>query len=85
MLAGGWGELHYLTTRGELPATHLMIYGPRDSVEADSVWKILQASHAFARGSSRRSSCVTHLNPRAVCDDLEAELASDLGRPDVGR
>lgn len=56
VLAGGWGELHYLTTRGKLPATHLMIYAPRDSAEADSVWKILQASHAFARGSSRRSS-----------------------------
>jgi len=55
VLAGGWGELHHLAARGELPTTHLMIYAPRASAEVDSVWKILQASHTFARGSSRRS------------------------------
>lgn len=56
VLIGGWGEPHYLAARGELPATHLMIYAPRDSIEVDSVWKILQTSHTFARGSPRRST-----------------------------
>ena len=56
VLDGGWGELHYLAAQGELPATHLMIYAPRDSAEVDSVWTILQASHTFARGSSRPST-----------------------------
>jgi hypothetical protein len=56
VLAGGWGEPHYLATQGELPASHLMIYAPRDAAEVDSVWKILQASHRFAQGPSRRST-----------------------------
>lgn len=51
VLAGGWGEAHYLVSHGDLPATHLMIYAPRDGAEVEAVWKILQASHAFARGS----------------------------------
>jgi hypothetical protein len=57
--AGGWGELHYLATRGELPTTHLMIYAPRDRDELDSVWKIIQASHTFAQGPPRDSSATT--------------------------
>jgi hypothetical protein len=59
VLAGGWGEPHYLAARGELPATHLMIYAPRDRAELDAVWKIIQASHTFAQGPPRESSATT--------------------------
>lgn len=51
VLNGGWGELHYMAAEGKVPSTHLMIYAPRDPAEVEAVWKILQASHAFARGS----------------------------------
>jgi hypothetical protein len=33
-----------------VPATLVMIYGPRDEAELETVWELLQASYAFARG-----------------------------------
>ncbi len=47
----GWGELHPLARMGVMPPTALMVFGPRDAGELEVVWTILQASHAFARGS----------------------------------
>ena len=46
----GWGELHPVARRGWLPPTALMVYGPRDPEELETVWVILQASHVFACG-----------------------------------
>ncbi len=46
-----WGELHEYTDSiaGE-DSRYLMVYGPRDRVDLDSVWKIVQASYAYATG-----------------------------------
>ncbi|HWB72254.1 MAG TPA: hypothetical protein VG452_08545 [Egibacteraceae bacterium] len=51
VLSGGWGEPHYLAARGQIPGSHLMVYAPRDPVELEVVWKVLQVSYNFARGS----------------------------------
>lgn len=44
----GWGEFHPLVDQGIMPPTNLMVYGPRDADELESVWRIVQASHANA-------------------------------------
>ena len=46
----GWAELHPLAREGTAPATLVMIYGPRDKAELETVWRLVQASYAFARG-----------------------------------
>lgn len=46
----GWGELHPLARQGVLPPSFVMVYGPRDDRELETVWAILQASYAYARG-----------------------------------
>jgi hypothetical protein len=46
----GWGELHPVARMGLIPATAVMIFGPRDAAEVDVVWQIVQFSHAFACG-----------------------------------
>jgi len=51
----GWGELHPLARLGHMPATAMMVFGPRDAAELEVVWTILRASHAFARGSDEPS------------------------------
>jgi len=47
----GWGELHPLARAGVIPRVAVMVFGPRDADELEAVWAILQASHAFARGT----------------------------------
>ena len=46
VVAKGWGELHPAARVG----TVTMVFGPRDVEELETVWVILRASHAFARG-----------------------------------
>ncbi|MDT7883899.1 MAG: DUF5519 family protein [Thermoflexus sp.] len=46
----GWGEFHPLVAQGVLPPIYVMVYGPRDEAELEVVWRILQASYAFACG-----------------------------------
>jgi Family of unknown function (DUF5519) len=46
----GWAEPHPLARRGVIPASHVMIYGPRDKAELETVWELVQASYAYARG-----------------------------------
>jgi hypothetical protein len=46
----GWAEFHPLARRGRLPATLVMIYGPRDEAELETVWQLVEISYAFARG-----------------------------------
>jgi hypothetical protein len=46
----GWAEFHPLARRRMLPATIVMIYGPRDEAELETVWQLVEISYAFARG-----------------------------------
>ena len=47
----GWGEPHPMAQLiGGGSSTALMVYGPRDESEVETVWQILQASYAFAAG-----------------------------------
>jgi|SRR5581483_1958175 len=46
----GWGELHPAARMGMIPATALMVYGPRDEEELETVWAILRISYEHARG-----------------------------------
>jgi hypothetical protein len=48
----GWAELHPLAREGIAPKTMVMLYGPRDEEELETVWQLVQASYAFARGQS---------------------------------
>jgi Family of unknown function (DUF5519) len=48
----GWAEFHPLARREMLPATIVMIYGPRDEAELETVWQLVEVSYAFARGES---------------------------------
>jgi len=49
-IARGWAEPHPLIAQGRVPATVVMIYGPRDAEELETVWSLIVASHAFATG-----------------------------------
>jgi len=44
----GWAEFHPLVAQGVMPPTIVMVFGPRDADELETVWRILQASHANA-------------------------------------
>jgi hypothetical protein len=46
----GWAEFHPLARRGMAPTTLVMIYGPRDEAELETVWQLVEISYAFARG-----------------------------------
>ncbi len=47
----GWGELHPLARNGVAPATLVMLFGPRDEAELETIWRLIELSYAFARGS----------------------------------
>jgi hypothetical protein len=49
----GWAELHPLARAGRLPETLVMVYGPRDSDELETVWSLVTASYENARGPDR--------------------------------
>ncbi|MFI7708864.1 luciferase family protein [Nonomuraea sp. NPDC049480] len=49
----GWAEFHPLARRGMIPATHVMVYGPRDEAELETVWHLVEISYAFACGGER--------------------------------
>lgn len=46
----GWAEPHPLARDGLLPRTLVMLYGPRDGEELETVWSLVRTSHAFACG-----------------------------------
>jgi luciferase-like monooxygenase len=52
VIGAGWGEHHPLVEQGVMPATQLMVYGPRDAGELEVVWSIVEQSYAFARGGA---------------------------------
>ncbi|HSD24113.1 MAG TPA: luciferase family protein [Solirubrobacterales bacterium] len=49
-IARGWAELHPLARAGRVPETLVMVYGPRDDEELETVWRLVAASYANARG-----------------------------------
>lgn len=51
-IESGWAEVHPLVRRGMIPPSHVMIYGPRDAAELDTVWQLVEVSYAFARGAT---------------------------------
>jgi hypothetical protein len=53
----GWAELHPLARDGTAPPTLLMLYGPRDKAELETVWQLVEASYAFACGRTGLIEC----------------------------
>lgn len=51
VIAADWGELHPLAAAGRVPATRMMIYGPRDREELEVVYDLVVESYRFAGGS----------------------------------
>ena len=49
----GWAELHPVALAGRVPPTLVMLYGPRDEVELETVWGLVKQSYDFARGEAR--------------------------------
>lgn len=48
----GWAEAHPLASRGIAPPTLVMLFGPRDNAELETIWQLIQISYGFARGPS---------------------------------
>ncbi|MFB4278134.1 luciferase family protein [Nonomuraea sp. MTCD27] len=46
----GWAELHPIVHEGRCPPTLVLLYGPRDEDELETVWELVRRSHAFASG-----------------------------------
>jgi phospholipase/carboxylesterase len=51
LLAAGWGELHPSAPPGFAPGKTVMVWGPQDEAELETVWRILRFSHAYATAS----------------------------------
>ncbi|AZQ32844.1 phospholipase [Streptomyces cyaneochromogenes] len=49
-IESGWAEHHPLVRSGKVPETLVMIYGPRDAAELETLWQLVGVSYAFARG-----------------------------------
>ena len=52
-VARGWAELHPLARAGRLPETLVMVYGPRNADELETVWWLVTSSYENARGRHR--------------------------------
>lgn len=59
VIAHGWGEFHPLVEQGVMPPINLMVYGPRDEDELETIWQIVQASHANATGVATDADLAT--------------------------
>jgi phospholipase/carboxylesterase len=44
----GWAEPHFLVHTGQVPATIVMLYAPRDLTEQAVVLRLVRASYEFA-------------------------------------
>ena len=51
LIAKGWGELHPSAPQGFAPGKTVLVWGPRDAAELETVWEVLCCSHAYATGS----------------------------------
>lgn len=45
----GWAEPHFLALTGQLPATVVMLFAPRNDAEREVVLDLVRASYEFAR------------------------------------
>jgi hypothetical protein len=52
----GWAEFHPFVLSGQLPATHVMVYAPRDREELELVWTLVETSYRFAASATNGSS-----------------------------
>ena len=59
VIARGWGEFHPLVEQGIMQPINLMVYGPRDEEELETVWQIVQASYANATGVASDADLAT--------------------------
>ena len=50
VVAAGWGEPHPMALRQGPPVTNILLYGPRDEAELDTVLEIVRRSYDFACG-----------------------------------
>lgn len=50
IIAKGWGEVHPIARSQPSPAL-VMIFGPRDADELETVWQLVRASYDFAAGT----------------------------------
>jgi len=41
-----------MARRGLAPPTLVMLYGPRDQAELETIWQLVETSYAFARGAA---------------------------------
>ena len=48
-VAQGWAEVHPLVHMGRRPPNLVMLYGPRDADELETIWHLVETSYAFAR------------------------------------
>jgi phospholipase/carboxylesterase len=55
VIARGWGEFHPLVEQGGMPPTMVMVYGPRDEAELETVTQIVRASYDNATGAPAKS------------------------------
>ncbi len=46
----GWAEMHPASRAGYQPDTLVMLYGPRDRGELETIWSLVKSSYTFARG-----------------------------------
>ena len=51
-MAQGWAEMHPVALMGQIPRTMVMIYGPRDAGELETVAGLVGISHRFATGQA---------------------------------
>ncbi|MEV1172498.1 luciferase family protein [Nonomuraea sp. NPDC049784] len=50
VVAKGWAEFHPAVHEGRHPPTLVMLYGPRNEADLETVWQLVRRSHAFASG-----------------------------------
>lgn len=54
----GWAEPHPMAAAGMIPSTAVMVYGPRNEVEIETVLELLRLSYDFACGKLGRVDSV---------------------------
>jgi phospholipase/carboxylesterase len=52
VIARGWGEFHPLVEQGGMAPTNIMVYGPRDTSELETVMEIVTAAYLNAAGDT---------------------------------
>lgn len=61
----GWAEPHFLVKTGQVPATIVMLYAPRDDLERAVVLRLVRASYEFAFDDEASEFAVSYEDPSA--------------------